>query len=86
MNVDTVRLMKVAEMVLDDEGQVEVSVRIDDGEIRRAQVCLIGAIDRLLQEEQDGHAELAALIPQIGLSPAEVEQIRSLCSNPANWK
>lgn len=75
-------LTEIGEQVLDDEGQVELSLMLDEGKQRGAQRYLLGAIDELLEgADEEGKEELAALIPQIGLSAAEAERLRTLHIN-----
>ncbi len=73
---DQTTLMEVAEMLLNDEGQVEVSVLIDEGEKYRAQVYLLGAMDKLMCAGTLSAAELTEIVLKIGLSQRDIERIR----------
>lgn len=53
--------MALAERLLDDEGQVEVSVLIDEGKTKLAQIYLPGALDQQMVAGGLSVSELAEL-------------------------
>ena len=69
-------LMEVAETLLDEEGQVEVSVLLDAGRLGDAQAKLVGAMDRLTLANLLDAEEAVSLHRKIGLSSERIEQLR----------
>lgn len=69
-------LMELAEMFLDDEGQTEVSVLLDENEIRRAQRYLLGGMDRCMQEGAITEDEAPKHYVKLRLSNRDVELLR----------
>jgi hypothetical protein len=70
------QLMELAERFLDDEGQVKVSVLLDDKELRRAQIMLLGAIDKSMNEGELDAAEAPQVLAVLGLSLRDIERLR----------
>jgi|GEM_PF-2067228 hypothetical protein len=75
MGINSDHLSKLAETFLDDQGQVDVSVKIDEGDLKGAQVYLLGAIDRAMNAGELAGAELLAALNQAGLPQADIVRI-----------
>lgn len=69
-------LTEIGEEILDDEGQVELSVRIDDGRMHDAQVYLLGAIDGLMNRQRLTPSEVKTLIARLKLPMRDIERLR----------
>lgn len=70
-------LNDIALTILDDEGQVKVSVMVDDGELRRAQLYLAGFIDARFEGGLLTAEDTRRLYEKLQVSPAEMERIRN---------
>lgn len=76
-DLDPEVLMEIAERFLNDQGQVEVSVLVDDGHLRRAQAYLLGALDKAMTDGQLTDEEAPGIYAQLGLSARDVERLRT---------
>lgn len=83
-NVDTDNLMKLAEMLLDDEGQVAISVLLDEGRVREAQAHLLGTIDRKLAKGRLEPEDIPDLMEKLGLPHSELDRLQQTSTDL--WK
>lgn len=74
--VDVEELTQLAEEILDEEGQVDIALRLEEGKVYDAQVYLLGAADRCMQEGIFSPEEAPVVMRRIGLSTRDIERIR----------
>lgn len=70
-------LNEIALQILTDEGQVTVSVMVDEGDIRRAQLYLFREIGGLTEAGQLTLEESQELINRLGFTTLELRQLRT---------
>lgn len=80
-DVDTDVLNELAECFLDDQGQVDVSVYIDEGKLGKAQAYVLGAIDKLMTEGKLEGEELQEALTKLGMSERDISRLRAGSDN-----
>lgn len=76
-------LMEVALTILDEEGQTDVSMMLEAGQLGHAQARLTGAVDRLMLDRQLDGDEADDLRHKIGLPLERAEDLRT--ASAALW-
>lgn len=84
VDVDTGELMELAEMLLEDEGQVAISVLLDEGRVREAQAHLLGTIDRKMEAGRLEPEDIPDLMDKLGLPHSELERLQQTSTD--FWK
>lgn len=75
--MDCEKLMALAERFLNSEGQESVETYLANGQLRLARICLLGALDKALQNGKVSDEELALAYSEIGMNPEEIADIRN---------
>ncbi len=70
-------LLRLGEELLNEDGQIELSLKLEDGDVRGSQEYLLGAADACMQRGLLTEAEAPQVMARIGLSMRDRERIRS---------
>ncbi|MFZ2620960.1 MAG: hypothetical protein WAX85_02430 [Minisyncoccia bacterium] len=77
MNADKATIKQLAEVYLNEEGKLCVDIFLEEGRLRSAQACVLGAIDYCWTKKEIGDAEARTAYELLGMDSAVVEDLRT---------